>query len=413
VPVPNPTLVVAIAVALGLLVGLEREWAASPFAGIRTFPLITALGAVCGLLAREWGGGIVVAGFVAVAVLVWLGKQAALREEPSDPGLTTGMAALVMFGVGVLLSVGMMLVAVVLAGVTAVLLQWKRPLHAWVARLGAEEMQAIARLVLLGMVILPMLPNRDFGPYGVLNPFGIWLMVVLIVGISLVAYVTRRLLGPRVGVPLAGVLGGLISSTATTVSYARRCRAGREAPAATAVVLMLASTTVFARVLFEVAVVAREAAGSIAPPLAAIMIWMALLSLWAMRGLAGDEPASREEQPPSDLEAAVVFGALYAIVLLAVAVAKQRFGDTALYLVAMISGLTDVDAITLSSAELVNSGALSAQVGWRLIVTGALANLVFKGATASILGPPELRWKVARLFGLSIAGGVAVLVLWP
>lgn len=185
----------AIAIGLGLLVGLQREWADKKVAGIRTFPLITLLGALCGLLMQQTGAPwAVAAGLVAMAVLFWIGAGAQ-AAQPS--GVTTEVAGLVMFVVGALVVNGMAAIALVTTGVVSVLLHWKRPLHALVDRIGEDDLRAIVQLILIGMVILPILPDRAYGPYDVVNPFRIWLMVVLIVGISLAAYVAYRLLGSR------------------------------------------------------------------------------------------------------------------------------------------------------------------------------------------------------------------------
>jgi uncharacterized membrane protein (DUF4010 family) len=307
---------------------------------------------------------------------------------------------------------GYVVPSVVVAGVVTVLLHWKAELHAVVRRIGQDEARALVRLVLIALVILPVLPNRTFGPLGVLNPFGIWLMVVLIVGISLAAYVAYRVFGGRAGTFMAGVLGGLISSTATAVSLASASRKGSISARPASVVVMLASTIVFVRVLFEIGVVHPAFLSVAAPPLLLVMVGMLVI---AARGYIAvrNEPIHVEEgHAPSDLKAAIVFGLLYGVILFAVALAKETLGERGLYAVAGISGLTDMDAITLSVTQLVQDGQLEAAQGWRLILVGGLANLVFKGGAVILLGSPELRRRIAVLFGLSVAVGVAVLTLW-
>jgi uncharacterized membrane protein (DUF4010 family) len=233
----------AIALGLGLLVGLQREWTVAPIAGIRTFPLITLLGSFSAILAEEFGGWVLGAGLLSVAVMLFMSNLARFEQGESDPGLTTEMAALVMYGVGAALVAGYTVPSVATGGVVAVLLHWKEPLHNFVRRIGATDLTAIMQLVLIALVILPVLPDAEFDVYRVLNPFRIWLMVVLIVGISLGAYVAYKLLGPRVGSVLGGVLGGLISSTATTVSYSRQVSGRPAAPPLAALVIQLATAT--------------------------------------------------------------------------------------------------------------------------------------------------------------------------
>jgi uncharacterized membrane protein (DUF4010 family) len=413
-----PTLgALAIAVGLGLLVGLEREWAGSPIAGIRTFPLITLLGTVAALLAPRFGGWIVPAALFAIASLLgvaaWGEIRAAGGKDPTVVGVTTEAAALVMFGVGAALGAGFTTEALVVAGVVAVLLHGRQPLHGLVARIGEHDARAIFRFVLIALVILPVLPDRTFDPYRVLNPFEIWLMVVLIVGISLAAYAASRLLGRRGGLLVSGILGGLISSTATTVSHARRSAREPEEAEGASFVILAASAVVFARVLVEILVIAPGMLEATAP-LVVVMLWMIAIAAVFFQRIARRPAAPTERQEPStELNGAIVFGVLYAAVLFAVAVAKDRFGDRALFVVAALSGLTDMDAITLSTAQLVNAERLDASIGWRLILVGAMANLVFKGAMVAALGDARLRSRVAVLFGLSFAGAAIVLWLWP
>lgn len=411
----NAYLQIGLGLGLGLLVGLQRQRTESEVAGIRTFPLITVLGVLSGLLAGELGGWVVAAALVAVAALLVAGDIATFLRGEIDPGITTEAAALVMFSVGVLLSLGRTAVAVVVTGVALVLLQWKLPLHRLAERMGREDFRAVTRLALIGLVILPLLPDRTYGPYGVLNPFQIWLMVVLIVGISLAAYVAYKLLGPRGGSVAAGALGGLISSTAATIGLARRSGGAGQAAGA-AVAIVIAGTIVFVRVLFEIAVVAPAILPVVGPPVAVMMLGMGLIAgmlFRIARSELGRGEAREEREPPSTLGAALAFGLLYAAVLFGVAWAKEEFGTRGMFVVAGLSGLTDMDAITLSTAQLVRSGDVAATTGWRLILVGGIANLVFKGAAVALLAQRRTRLPVGAAFAASIALGVALLWLWP
>jgi uncharacterized membrane protein (DUF4010 family) len=402
---------VALALGLGLLVGLQRERVQSPLAGIRTFALITVWGAVCALLALTFGGWIVALGGLGVAALLVAGNLVQAKAKEADPGLTTEIAALLMYGIGAYLVVGHAGVAIALGGATALLLHWKVPLHAFVARIGETDLKAIMQFVLITLVILPVLPDQTYGPYDVLNPRRIWFMVVLIVGISLGGYVAYKWLGPRAGTVLGGVLGGMISSTATTVSYARRHRDPSPSIRLAALVLIIASAVALVRVLVEIAVVAPSTFPDLAPPLALLLGWMALLAV-GMYFLARGE---HEELPPpgnpAQLTPALVFGGLYALVTLGVAAAKDSLGETGLYGIAVLSGLHDLDAITLSTAQLVDQGRVEPHTGWRLILVATLSNLVFKACLVAVLGHRWLLGWVAVLFGAALAGGLVIL-LW-
>ena len=407
---------IGLALALGLLIGLQREWVVDRVAGIRTFPLITVLGVITAEVAPTFGPA---AGLFALGLLMSAANLARARtpreaSENSDFGVTTEVAALVMFGVGVMLFRERLVPALVVTGVVAVLLQWKASLHAFTRRLHQGDLEAVTRLVLLALVVLPVLPNRNYDPWQVVNPFEIWLMVVLIVAISLAGYVAFRFLGPRRGVLVSGLLGGLISSTATTLSYARRSRDEPELAQAGAVVTVLASAFVFVRVLVEVALVAPGDFARIAPPLAIVLGVMTLNGWVLMRRYrpAGDvEPLAIEA--PSDVGAALMFGLLYAAVLLGVAIARQHWGDAGLFLVAALSGLTDVDAITLSSSRLLARDAIDAHLAWRLILTGALANIALKGVAVLLLADRKMMRGAVSAFVMALGTGLAVLALWP
>jgi uncharacterized membrane protein (DUF4010 family) len=429
---------VAIALGLGLLVGLQRERVQSPLAGIRTFALITVLGAVCALLGLTFGGWIVGLGALAVAAMLVVGNLAHGKAEEVEPGVTTEIAALVMYGVGAYLVVGHAAVAIAVGGGVALLLHWKAPLHEFVGRIGETDVKAIMRFVLVALVIYPVLPDQGYGPNGVLNPQQVWLMVVLIVGIGLGGYLAYKLFGQRAGAVLAGTLGGLISSTATTVSYARRSCQGQEGVSVAALVIVIASASAFARVLAEVAVVAPNTFRRTAPPLAAMLAWMALIaagtysltrrkiaepvaegSPMILTTTQGKGPASVSEVNtpahvnPAELKPALIFAGLYALVLLGAGAARDYFGARGLYALAVVSGLHDLDAITLSTARFVEQGQVEAHLGWRLILAASLSNLVLKGAAAAVLGERRL-WKwVAMPYAAALVGGVALLLLWP
>ena len=411
--IPDIYIRLAVALGLGLLVGLQRERVDSVIAGIRTFSLISLFGAICAQLAKTYGGWILAVGFLSTALLLTAGNLVRLQSREAEPGQTTEFAALMVFGLGAWVVSGSMAVPVVLAGAVVVLLHFREPIHEFVGKIGEKDLRAIMQFVLIALVILPVLPDRDMGPYGVLNPYQIWWMVVLIVGLSLAGYVAYKIFGAGAGTVLAGILGGLISSTATTASYARKTRENAELSRLAALVIMLASTVVYGRVLVEIAAVARGSLLELAPPIAAMLGVCVLVSLGAwLMGRDGDEELPEQENP-AELKAALLFGALYAAVLLAVAFARDRFGTAGLYTVAAISGLTDVDAITLSTSRLVEGGQIDPDTGWRAILLASMSNLGFKAGIVAALGAKALLGRIALLFGTALGGGGLILWLWP
>ncbi len=418
---PTTTIIyqqLGLAVLLGMLVGLQRQHAGEGIPGMRTFPLITLLGGVAALLGMQFGGWVVAAGLLAVVVVLMFPNLLKLREQSPDPGITTDVAALVMYAVGALLvmmpeQTG---VAVAVGGGVAVLLQLKPELHQFARRLGDDDLKAIMQFALITCVILPVLPNKTYDPFGVVNPRETWLMVVLIVGMSLGGYIVYKFWGRDASILLGGLLGGAISSTATTVSYARQARASDQQAQTAAIVIMVASTVVFVRVLVEIAVVAPVMLATAAVPVTVLML-LTLVPAMIMWFRVRSQSASMPEQGnPTELKSAVFFGAMYAVVLLALAAAERYMGRQALYGVACLSGLTDMDAITLSTARMFRAEGPDSWVGregWRLLIAAALANLVFKAALVRVLGGRRLFRKVVILYALPFLGGLALVLLWP
>jgi uncharacterized membrane protein (DUF4010 family) len=238
-------------------------------------------------------------------------------------------------------------------------------------------------------------------------------MVVLIVGISLGGYIIYKVVGTRAGALLSGVLGGLISSTATTVSHARRSKSAPPSAGQAALVITTASAVVFARVLVLVGATAPGFLAAAALPLLAMFACMGLLTLKIWFGHRAAAEPMPDQENPTELKPAILFAVLFAAVLVAVAAARDYLGPGGLYLVAVLSGLTDMDAITLSVTQLVNSATLPAGTGWRLILVASMSNLAFKAGIVAVIGDRKLARQMAMLFGVTFLAGVAILLLWP
>jgi uncharacterized membrane protein (DUF4010 family) len=402
-----------IATGLGLLVGLQREGADSSIAGFRTFALLALLGAFSALLAQVYGGWILAAGVLAVGAFVVMGNLVKLQAGIQDPGLTTEVAVLLTFVLGAYLMVGQIEVGIVAGGALAVLLQLKSRARRLVEWLGDRDVEAVVRFALLTLVILPVLPNQTYGPFDVLNPRHIWLMVVLIVGIGFGGYLAYKALGTRAGSALSGLLGGMISSTATTVSHAQRGRANEQEARVATVVIVVASSIVFVRVLVEIAVVAPEAMVVAGPPIAAVLGAFLALAALAWHRQPDEAGPMPEQDNPTRLGPALAFGLLYGAILLAVAAGQEWFGDQGLYVIALLSGLADMDAITLSTASLTREGRVSEDMLWRVVLVAAMANLVFKLGVCRIMGGPVLTRHVLPWYAAGAAFIGAVLVFWP
>jgi uncharacterized membrane protein (DUF4010 family) len=398
-----------IALAIGFIIGLEREWAENKPVGVRSFALIAAFGGISAIMLSDTGGWPIAAGLLVLGAILVMH----LRNRQLE-GITTLVAAFVVYLLGAAAVAGYWLPAIVLGGAVTVLLHWKKPLHRWVDRLGDRDFEIIVRFILIALVILPVLPDESFGPYAVFNPFTAWFLVVLIVGLNLLGFVAFRVVGARAGGWLAGLLGGLVSSTATTISYAGMSKQHRSLGPAAALVILVASTVVYGRVLIELAVVAPGLVKTMVGPALVFATVLLGLSFVAFRGFESKpETEIPEPENPARIRQALAFAALYALILFAVAAARELVGDEAVYAVAFISGLTDVDALTLSVAQLYSGGETGSFDAWRAIFLATLSNLLFKFVAASFLGSPELRKWMLGTGTVALTAGVALLLLWP
>lgn len=404
-----PIVGLGTALALGLLVGLEREWVQAKPLGVRTFGIVALFGGLCALLVDETGPIVIAAGLVTLGIILWTGVR---REDLK--GMTTLAAAPAVFLVGAASVAGYRLEAVVVAGALTLVLHWKESLHQLVERLGAHDLEIIARFVLISLVILPVLPDRAYGPYAAFNPFQTWFLVVLIVAINLAGYLAVRLLGPRTGTWLEGVLGGLISSTATTFRYAALSRARTSAGSAAALVVLIASVVVYARMVLEVVVVAPALVWSILWPALAFSGLM-LAMIWAIRTRSpGDQRSpALESENPAGLKVALSFAALYVALRHGVAIADEHLGEQAIYAVAMLSGLMEIDALTLSVSRLHAAGEISNATAWRAMFLASLSNLAFKVGVASFLGAPAMRRRLLAAGAVALPAGFLVVIAWP
>lgn len=413
---PETYLRPGLALAIGLLIGLQRERVKEGPAGIRTFALIALGGYLTGLLALTMGAWTILGGILFLTAILVTGNTIEARKNPDHGGgATTEVAALIVFLIGIYLADpgrdrGP---AVLFAGVTALLLYYKSPMHQFVRGMGSEDVRAIMQFVLITLVVLPVLPNETFGPFDVFNPFKAWLMVVLIVGIGLGGYLAYRLAGARVGTLLSGLLGGMVSSTATTVSASRFARSDAKQITAATLIILLASAVSVVRVLVEMAVVNPGNLLTTAPPLLLFFVIFLTLTILLYRRRSGEMLHLDPPANPAGLKPAILFGVIYVIVLFGVAAAHQYWGNAGLYLIAVISGLTDVDAITLSTADLVKSGSVEAATGWRVILIAVLANIVFKAGIVASTGGRALLLRILPVYGAALLTGLAILFLWP
>ncbi|MBE0643885.1 MAG: MgtC/SapB family protein [Bacteroidetes bacterium] len=402
----------AISLLVGALVGIERERSAEDhqklFAGIRTFPLIALLGFLSGLLGTAvapWVLGVFAAGFMGMVVVSYF-----LEARTGFHGATSEVAAIMVFVLGVLIHHEFYIVAIATSVVLTLFLSLKAPLQQLIAHVQAEDIYATLKFAIITAIILPILPNTTFGPLDVLNPRQIWYMVVLIAGISFAGYVMVKVLGSKKGLTLTGMMGGLVSSTAVTLSFSQKSRTAPELGKTFASAIVLACSIMFPRILIEIAVVNRSLLAFIWPFIAILTVSGVGASMLLLFGKKKDSNTEVELQNPFELMSAIKFGLIFALIIFASKAAQIYLGDGGVYLAAGLAGLTDVDAITLSMANL-SKTTLSESTAAVAILIAVVMNTIVKASIAFSLGAAALRRYTLPGFGLVLVTGL-VLIGW-
>jgi len=396
-----------VSLCIGLLIGLERERTPSAKAGLRTFSLVAMAGTLGAMLSDEvgaaWllGAGLIVLGGMMVA-------SYSVHYDSDDPGTTTVAAVVVCYGLGALVWYKQVQLAVMLAILTTVLLYFKAELSGVSRKLSRRDLVSILQFAVLSLVILPILPNEDYGPYAALNPYQVWWMVVLISGLSLAGYAALRIAGQGHGTLLTGLFGGAVSSTATTLAFSRNCRDDPGLVSIAATVILLANWVVLWRISLVTAVVMPDLWRELSWMLAGGMVSGLIVIVFLWRRLQShDGTPALDIANPAEIRAALTFGGLYALVLFAAAWLSDAVGNHGLYAVALVSGLTDVDAITLTGLRLFGLGTLDASQVRTTVLLALVANISFKtGMVVFISGAPLARRVIPGM--AAVAAGLAL-----
>ncbi len=386
---------IAIALALGLIIGMERGWQGreSPenSAGVRSFAFAGLLGGLSALLAGESGIlllGITFLGFAAMIVAAYV----VTARQGNDLGITSELALLITFVLGALAGKGYTAEAAAAAVTTVALLGFKKELHESLKRLDRPELIATIQLLLIAAVVLPLLPDRNLGPWQAVNPRSIGLLVLLIASISYGGYFAMRFLGPRVGILATAVLGALVSSTAVTLSFGRMAKRGQGSIALLGAGISLASGTMALRILLEVSVVNSALLPLIALPIALLAIVPLIASVAiALRKPSEETTAEVPLRNPIELGSALGFAGFLALLFILIRAVETWFGNAGIYGLSALSGISDVDAVSLSLAQ-ATKGNLPLSVGAMGILIAAMVNTVVKAVLATLIGG----WKLAR-----------------
>ncbi len=412
-----------VALLIGMLVGLQRQYAyiayrgetdqSTMVAGVRTFALLGLAGAGIAMVGDQLGSPwpfvsllLALTAFFCVAYYV--------QAQDGDVGMTTEIAAVIVVIAGALAYWDELTLAVALGVVTTGLLSFKLELHGLAASISREDIFATLKFAAITAIILPVLPNETYGPppFDVLNPQNIWWMVVLISGISFLGYILMKLISSQRGLSLTGILGGLASSTATTLSFAQRSqRSPGHLAKPFALAITLAWTVMFVRMMVQVAIVHTALLSHLWLPMVVMGGSALLYCIYLYLAPSGDDQEDVKVSNPFELGPAITFGLLYGVVLFLANGAQLLFGETGLYLSGIIAGLADVDAITLSMAELSRTETVAMDVASRTIVLAAVSNTAVKGIIVLATGTALLRRVFLPGFILILLTGIGAAVL--
>ncbi len=404
---------VAVALAAGLLIGMERGWqdrdagSGRRVAGIRTFALIALLGAGWGLLLDESRLLLLGFAFFGFAVVV-AAAQVTRALRLGDYGITTAVAGLLTFVLGAAAVQGHVAFVASVAVIAATLLGVKPILHGWVKRLEQTDLFAVFKMLLISVVLLPVLPDKGYGPYGFFNPYEIWWMVVLIAGVSFSGYFAMKMVGAKRGVGLTALFGGLVASTAVTLNFSK---IGRDSPQHSGVLtagILIASGTMFPRSILLAGVIHPPMIPLLAVPLGAMALicFAGAAYFWKSSENEAD-PGGEGLRNPFEIITALKFGALLTLVMFLVRALRDGFGDAGIYAVAVLSGITDVDAVTLSMSRLASED-LAANVAERAIVLAVIANTFFKALLTVFIARGKMARRVAVPLSLTAVAGIGI-----
>lgn len=401
-----------ISFAIGALIGIERERTQSKikeFAGIRTFMLIAVLGTLSAFISIFYSNFLIIA-FIGLTIIVGLSYIVSTRDN-GDIGITTEVAAIITFCLGALCYIDDGIkIAPIIAIIITTLLAIKPHLHTFARKISEKEMVNTLKFLIVAFVILPLLPDQAMGPLGVFNPYQIWLMVVFISGISFAGYILMKFIGAERGLSATGVIGGLVSSTAVTTAMAARVKENNLVMRAAVFATVIASSMMFLRVLFEVSVINPSLIGLLIYP----MISMGLLGIilgfiaWKATKVWNIDTDIKLENPFS-LKPALIFGLLFILILFASKAADIYFGSAGIYIASIISGVADVDAITISMAFLARD-TISPETAVTAITLASISNTIIKFLIALFFGTRKFGQLIGIIFAVIIAIGLIAVI---
>ncbi|MGZ0654712.1 MgtC/SapB family protein [Coraliomargarita sp. W4R72] len=408
-----------VSASLGALIGLIRQWAEqqdSPdaelnYAGLRTFMLWSLIGYTSAFISAEHHQATFLVAIALVGGHIFL--QGLRDKQNVGIGLTTGAAALITLFLGALVYWQHLLFAVMLAALTMIVIGLKQFSHSWTRGFTKEDIHSTLRFVAVTGVILPLVPNQGFGPYQAINPYSLWWMVVLISGLGFAGYILMRWLGTGAGVILTGLVGGLASSTATTLAFSRESKTYPALSSSFALAIVMACTIMLGRVLILLVLIYPELLSTLWLPFLLMSVPGAIYAL-SVQLFKKAEPKPMEIpnlKNPLGLSIAIKFALIYGAISFLVKMFSESNLTEGLLALSFVSGLTDMDAIALSITQNLKEGGVGLELATRAIILAAIANTILKAGLVVALGSPALRKQILLAFGAMTLAGVGALFL--
>ncbi|MTI87439.1 MAG: MgtC/SapB family protein [Balneolaceae bacterium] len=406
----------AAALGIGLLIGIERGWhgreedEGDRVAGIRTFSLVGLLGGITTTLIPHTGEWILGLAFLSLTALLVTSYIFELKiRDNEDIGITTEIALLLTFSLAAWAAMGYQLEALGCAVAVITILSLKPVLHQWLKKIEVEEIYAGIKLLVISVILLPLLPNQGYGPWESLNPYWIWWMVVLISGLSFIGYILLKYLDESWGTLLTSIIGGLASSTAVTISLADFAKQQKKTTIQIFIAgVLVASSIMFIRVIIEVSIVNSSLLYPLWVPIAVMLVLSLICVLWLWNQSAendSDMKPTIELKNPLQLPTALKFGALLALILLLSTALEKWFGNRGIYLLALFSGLMDVDAITLSISQMAKQN-LNSSVAVMGILLAVISNTLVKAGLFMFMAGVKKSRQLLWMILIICAGGI-------
>tara|TARA_Y100000034_G_C6868015_1_gene395832 strand:+ start:358 stop:1617 length:1260 start_codon:yes stop_codon:yes gene_type:complete len=406
------------ALIIGAFIGIEREYAKKrdgdfTLGGIRTFILISIVGALSGYFSQFFGSLLFLLFPFLILSLFILINYYIVSKKSKEIHMTTGICGVLVFILSAMVFYGFGKFAIALSILIAVLLSSRHYLHEFISKIEKKELQDTLKFAIIALVILPFLPNKAYGPLSILNPYLIWLMVVFISAISFFGYILVKIFGAKRGISITGLVGGLVSSTAVTMTFANKSKkVSKLFTNAFSLAIIIASSTMFLRILFEILVVNRALLSTLIIPLGLMTLTGAGFSYYYYKIKKEEKSEKLELKSPFTLNPAIKFGLFFAFILFISKAAQIYLGSAGIYLTSLLSGLADVDAITLSMANLAANNTITEKVATSAITLAALSNTFVKGGIVYFAGSKELRKKIIISFGSILIVGLLSILLF-